>query len=90
MGDIKILLEILIEKPKNLISIARDRWRFIVLLTISTTVVLSTWIGVGGCRCPNYWSVIPNTFVSRSLRKRSPSCAYAAEAATSLRIAHVM
>ena len=39
MGEIKILLEVLIKKPKNLISIARDRWRFIVLLTIPTAVV---------------------------------------------------
>ena len=55
-----------------------------------TAVVLSTWIGVGGCGCPNAWSVIRNTLASCALRKRAPSSASAAEAATSLRIAHVM
>ena len=42
----------------------RDLWRLIVLLTMPTAVVLSTWIGVGGCGCPNLWSVIRNTLVS--------------------------
>ena len=61
-----------------------------MLLTIPTEVVLSTCIGVGGCGCPNYWSAILNTFDSLAFRKRAPSYASAVEAATSLRIAHVM
>ena len=55
-----------------------------------TDVVLSMWMGVGGCGWPNLWRVILVFFASCVLRKNYPRSASAADATTSLRIAQVM
>ncbi len=55
-----------------------------------TEVVLSTWIGVGGCGCPNSASIKRMTFAFCELRKRAPNSASAADATTSFKIAQVM
>ena len=60
----------------------------IVLLTIPVTVVLSTWIGVGGCGCPNLCSVMRSIFASRALRNNAHNSASAADDATKQRIVH--
>ena len=50
------------------------------------TVVLSTWIGVGGCGCPNLCSVMRSIFASHALRNNAPNSAFATEDATKWRI----
>ena len=46
------------------------------------TVVLSMWMGVGGCGCPSLSSMRRITFASFALWKSAPSSASAADAAT--------
>ena len=62
--------------------IAQDRCCFIDLWIIPVAVVLSVWIGVGGCLCHSSCRAIRNFTVSCALRKRLPNSASAAEAAT--------
>ena len=71
---------------KYRISMERDFCLLMVLLTIPTAVVLSMCIGIGGCGWPNSWRMIRMIFASCALRKRAPSSASAADAATILRI----
>ena len=61
-----------------------------VLFTIPTVVVLSTCIGVGGCGWSNSERMSRMTLASFVLRNKALNSASAADAATSLRIAHVM
>ena len=61
----------------------------IVLFTIPTAVVLSMWIGVCGCGCPNLERASRTILASFVLRNNAPSSASAAEDATSLIMAHV-
>ena len=63
---------------------------FIVLFTIPTAVVLSTWIGVGGWEWPSSWSIKGMICDSRVLMKSAPNSASAADAATSFSMVHVM
>ena len=67
---------------KYLISIARERCRLMVLLTIPTAVVLSMWIGIGGCGCPSSSKVSRKIFASCAFKNSAPSSASAADAAT--------
>ena len=67
---------------------ARDLCRLIVSFTIPTAVVLSTWIGVGGCGWPISVRVRRIILASMVFKKRAPNLASAADAATHLRIAH--
>ena len=64
--------------------IARDHCCFIVLWIIPVAVVLSVWIGVGGCLCPSSCRAIRNFTVSCVLRKRLHNSDSAAEAATAM------
>ena len=61
-----------------------------MLFTIPTAVVLSTWVGVGGCGCPSSNSVKRMILASCVFKNNAPNSASAADAATNLRIAHVM
>ncbi len=61
-----------------------------MLLTITTVVVLSMCIGVSGFGWPSSVRISCNTLASCAFRKSAPSSASAAEAATSLRMVHVI
>ena len=76
------------KRQKYLISKAQERCRFIVLFTIPTAVVLSTWIGIGGCKCPNSCRVSRIIFACYAFSKSAPSSASAADAASILRTLH--
>ena len=60
-----------------------------VLFTIPMHVLLSTCTGVGGCGWPILANVSRNMRASCALRKRAPSSASAADAATNFNTAHV-
>ena len=60
----------------------RNFCHLIVLFTIPTVVELSMWVGVGRWGCPNSSKVSLVVFASFTLRKRAPSSASAADAAT--------
>ncbi len=75
---------------KYCISIGHNHCCLIVLLTMPTVVVLSMWIGVGGCGWPSLARISQRTLASCALRNRAPNSTSAAEAATSLSIVHVM
>ena len=75
---------------KNRISISLDLWRLMELLNIPTAVVLSTWIGVAGCGCPSSMRMRQITLASCAFKNNAPNLSSAADAATSLRIAHVI
>ena len=55
-------------------------WRFFV--TNPITVVLSFWIGVGGCLCPIYSTVVCAGIASGELIYSDPISASAAEVIT--------
>ena len=57
-----------------------------VLFLMPITVALLTCIRVGGCGCHNSRKVSHMIFASIALRKRAPSFALAADAATHFRI----
>ena len=61
-----------------------------MLFTIPTVVVLSTCTGVGGYGWPDSSSISLSVLASWVLRNSAPNSASAADATTSLRIAHVM
>ena len=63
-----------------------------MFVTIPTAVELLLWMGVGGCRCgyPNSFKVSLITFASFVFKKRVPSSASEADAATSHRIVLIM
>ena len=65
---------------------ARERCLLIVLFTMPTAVVLSKWMGVGGCGWPISSNVIWMILASKALRKRAPNLASAVDAATHLRM----
>ncbi len=88
--ELEVSLHFSSNNQKYLISIACDLCCLIVLLTIPTVVVLSMCIGVGGCGWLSSARISHNTLASCVFRKSAPSSASAAEAATSLRIAHVI
>ena len=74
---------------KYLISMARERCRLIILLTIPVVVVLSIWIGVGRCGWPYSLRVRRRILAPFELITRAPSSASAAKALTNRRIEHV-
>ena len=69
-----------------------DFWCLLAILLVTTpsTVVLSVFIGVGGCLWPNYSSAWLAGMDSRQLTKRVPSSASAAEDITALIICEMM
>ena len=66
--------------------IALDLVLFCVLFTIPTHVLLSMWMGVGGCGWPNSWRVSLIIFASWALKNKAPNSASAAEAATNFKM----
>ncbi len=66
--------------------IACDHCCLMELFTMPTAVVFSQCIGVGGYGCPSSFSARHMILASSALRKRAPSSASAADAATQLRI----
>jgi hypothetical protein len=72
------------------ISIACDCCLSMMLLAISTHVLLSTCTGVGGCRWPILDIISCSIFASCTFKYNAPSSASTVDAATSLRITHVM
>ena len=85
--DVKFTLFNRICHPKNLISIERDRCRFMVLFAMPTTVELLQCTSVGGCGCPISSRANQNIIDCLQLRKRAPSSASVAEATTNRKIA---
>ena len=75
---------------KYRISIALDLCLLIVLLTMLTAVVLSTWMGVGGCGCPSLCKIWRITLASWAFRNSAPSSASAADAATTFKMVQVI
>ncbi len=61
-----------------------------VLLTMLTAVLLSTWMVVNDCGFPNSVRMIRMTFAFWELSNKAPSSASAADAVTSFKIAQVM
>ena len=74
--------------PKNLISMAHERWRLTVLLAMPTAVELSQLTGIGGWGCPISSRVTRKIAACLQLRKRAPSSASAAEATMNRKIEH--
>ena len=79
-----------LRSQKYLMSIAYNRWHLIVLLTMPAVVVLSIWMGVGGCGCLVSSKMKRLILASCLFRNSAPSSASAADAATSYRIVHVI
>jgi hypothetical protein len=73
---------------RYLMSILLDfcLFNFTVFVTIPTIVELSMWMRVGGCGSPNSFKVSSIIFASLAFKKRVPSSAFTAEAATRCRI----
>ena len=67
-------------------SMGLVRFGWIVLFTTPHAVELSTWIGVGGCLCPNSSSRCRIGTASRALMYSAPSSASAADDMTALMI----
>ena len=61
-----------------------------LLLTTPSAVVLSICIVVGGCLCPNYFSVVLAATASRQLMKSEQSLASAADDMTALMILDIV
>jgi hypothetical protein len=61
------------------------RFCFIVPLLYPVVVVLSVYIGVGGCLCPNFPNVVRRNAPSLVFMKTAPIYASAAEDITFLR-----
>jgi hypothetical protein len=61
------------------------RFCLIVPLLYPVAVVLSVYIGVGGCLCPSYSNVVLRTAPSFALMKTAPISAFAAEDITCFR-----
>ena len=59
-----------------------------MLLTIPAVVVLSIWIGVGGCMWPNSMRANLMTFSALALRNKAPNSASDEEDATNFRTEH--
>jgi hypothetical protein len=66
-------------------SMAFVRFCFIVPLLYSVAVVLSVYIGVGGCLCPNSSNIVLRTAPSLAFIKNAPISASAADEITCLR-----
>jgi len=60
-------------------SIALDRCCFVVSLAMPQAVVLSTWMGVGGCGHPMSVNVCRIAVASLQLTKRDPNSASVAD-----------
>ena len=71
-------------------SMAPECCRLIMLFTMSLAVVLSVWIGVGGCACYISSSLRCITFLSFALINNAPNSASesATDATMCLRISH--
>jgi hypothetical protein len=71
-------------------SVALDRFCFMVPLAKPSDVVLSTWIGVGACECPNYLRVVTIGTVSWPFKYPAPISASAADPTTTSIILHMV
>ena len=70
----------------NLMSMDRDFRCLNLLLASPAAVVLSVWIGVGGCLCPNSSNVVRRIMASCPLKNSPAYSASAADAITLRRI----
>ena len=70
--------------------IARKRLRLMVVFIIPTAVVLSTWMGVGGCAWPNSSRVSRKILTSIAFMNSAPNSTSAADAATNFKMVQLV
>ena len=72
---------------KYFISIDLYWCLFTVLLVMPDVVMLSQWIGAGGCGCLSLFKVSRNISIAFMFRNNAPNYSSAADDATNLRMA---